>query len=44
MPAAMALRSMRDAFHASHTRMPDIVRIRKITPEMNTAPSACSQV
>ncbi len=44
MPAAMALRSECGMPLTSHTRMPEIVRNRKITPEMNTAPSACSQV
>lgn len=44
MPAAMALRSECGMPLISQTRMPEKVRNRKITPEMNTAPSACSQV
>jgi len=44
MPAAMALRSECGMPLTSQTRMPDIVRNRKMMPEMNTAPSACSQV
>ncbi len=44
IPAAMALRSECGMPLTSQTRMPEMVRIRKITPEMNTAPSACSQV
>ncbi|MNI55010.1 hypothetical protein D3C73_1099360 [compost metagenome] len=44
MPAAIALRRECGMPLTSHTRMPDIVNIKKITPEMNTAPSACSQV
>ena len=43
MPAAMALRSECGMPLISQTRMPEKVRNRKITPEMNTAPSACSR-
>ena len=44
MPAAMALRIECGMPSISQRRTPVTVRIRKITPEMNTAPSACCQV
>ncbi|CPM87362.1 Uncharacterised protein [Bordetella pertussis] len=40
----MALRSECGMPRMSQARMPEMVRNRKMTPEMNTAPSACSQV
>ena len=44
MPAAMALRMDRGIPSISQRRTPVSVSKRKITPEMNTAPSACCQL
>ncbi len=43
-PAATALRIECGMPSTSQRRTPVTVRIRKITPEMKTAPSACCQV
>ena len=44
IPAATALRIECGMPSTSQRRTPVTVRIRKMMPEMNTAPSACCQV